>query len=210
MRTLERTQKGDLDITAWIAWFLDCLDRAFDGAETILASVLRKARFWDVHAGDALNDRQRLVVNRMLNGFEGKLTSSKYAALAKCSQDTAARDIDDLSRKSILVRDPAGGRSTSYSLIASAGDAFEAAARYVLAHSDKSAWQGSKPPSPQVRKDRFERIQAIGRELQDLARNTGKSSTYGEFEIRLRALHKLGLFLDERLVTAVARSSATW
>ena len=76
---LERTQKGDLDITRWLAWFLDCLDRAFDGAETILASVLRKARFWDAHAVDPLNDRQRLVVNRLLNGFEGKLTSSKYA-----------------------------------------------------------------------------------------------------------------------------------
>ncbi len=205
--TLERTQKGGLDITLWIAWFLECLDRAFNGAETILASVLLKARFWDVHAGDALNDRERLVVNRLLNGFEGKLTSSKYAALAKCSQDTAARDIDDLSRKSILVRDPAGGRSTSYSLIASAGDAFEAVARYVLAHSDKSAWQGSKPPSLEERKERSERVQAIGRELQDLARNTGESPTYGEFEIRLRALHKLGLFLDERLVTAVARAT---
>ena len=78
--TLEWTQKGDLDITKWIAWFLQCLDRAFGGAETILASVLRKARFWDAHAGDALNDRQRLVINRLLNGFEGKLTSSKYAS----------------------------------------------------------------------------------------------------------------------------------
>ena len=107
--TLERTQKGGLDVTLWIAGFLDCLDRAFKGAETILASVLRKARFWDVHAGDALNDRERLVVNRLLNGFEGKLTSSKYADFAKCSQDTAAREIDNLSRKSILVRDPAGG-----------------------------------------------------------------------------------------------------
>src|SRR5208337_4303626 len=146
--TLERTQKGGLDVTLWIAWFLDCLDRAFNGAETILASVLRKARFWDVHAGDALNDRERLVVNRLLNGFEGKLTSSKYAALAKCSQDTAARDIDDLSRKGILTRDPAGGRSTSYSLIASAADALGAVARWTLAHADMAVWDGPESPSP--------------------------------------------------------------
>src|SRR5208283_3449799 len=134
---LERTQRGDLDITRWIAWFLECLDRAFDGAGTILASVLRKARFWDAHAGDVLNDRQRLVVNRLLNGFEGKLTSSKYATLAKCSQDTAARDIEDMSRKGILARDPAGGRSTSYHLIAGVGDAFEAVAQWALVHADK-------------------------------------------------------------------------
>ena len=70
---LEATQKGDLDITAWIEWFLDCLDRAFDGAEVILASVLAKARFWERHAGSPLQDRQRLVINRLLDGFEGKL-----------------------------------------------------------------------------------------------------------------------------------------
>jgi Fic family protein len=149
--TLERTQKGDLDITEWIVWFLQCLDRAFGGAETILASVLRKVRFWGAHAGDALNDRQRLLVNRLLNGFEGKLTSSKYASIAKCSQDTAARDIEDLLCRGILARDPAGGRSTSYSLIASAADALEAVARWTLAHADKAAWNGPTLPSPQER-----------------------------------------------------------
>ena len=113
---LEATQKGDLDITAWIEWFLGCLDRAFDGAEIILASVLMKARFWERHAGVTLQDRQRLVLNRLLGGFEGKLTSSKYAKLAKCSQDTASRDIDDLIAHGILTKDQAGGRSTSYSL----------------------------------------------------------------------------------------------
>lgn len=113
---LEATQKGDLDITAWLQWFLACLGRAFDGAETILAAVLRKSRFWDVHAGEKLNDRQREVINRMLDGFEGKLTSSKWAALTKASQDTALRDIDDLVKRGILVKDTAGGRSTSYSL----------------------------------------------------------------------------------------------
>ncbi len=113
---LEATQKGDLDITAWLEWFLKCLERAFDAAETILASVLRKARFWDAQAGERLNDRQRAIINRLLNGFEGKLTSSKWAKLAKCSQDTALRDIDDLLQRGILIKDAAGGRSTSYSL----------------------------------------------------------------------------------------------
>ena len=115
-RMLETTQKGTLDITSWLSWFLDCLDRAFDGADDILASVMRKARFWDDQAGTTLNDRQREMLNRLLNGFEGKLTSSKWATITKTSQDTAARDIADLVTKNILVRDEAGGRSTSYSL----------------------------------------------------------------------------------------------
>jgi Fic family protein len=114
---LETTQQGDLDITPWILWFLGCLDRAFDGAEVILASVLTKARFWEAHAGESFHERQRLVLNRLLNGFEGKLTSSKYAALVKCSQDTASRDIDDLVRRGVLSKDAGGGRSTSYSIV---------------------------------------------------------------------------------------------
>ena len=114
---LEATQKGSLDITAWLEWFLGCLDGAFHSAEATLASVLAKARFWDEHAEAKLGDRQRLIVNRLLNGFEGKLTSSKYAILAKCSQDTATRDIDDLMKQAILVKDAGGGRSTSYSLV---------------------------------------------------------------------------------------------
>ncbi len=114
---LERTQKGTLDITPWLLWFLDCLDRAFDGAESILANVLRKARFWELHAASSFNDRQRLVVNRLLDGFEGKLTSSKWAILANVSQATAARDIDELISLGVLQKDAAGGRSTSYSLV---------------------------------------------------------------------------------------------
>jgi Fic family protein len=113
---LETTQKGDLDITPWLQWFLGCLDRAFERSERILASVLRKARFWGKHAGETFNERQRDMLNRMLNGFEGKLTSSKWAKLKKCSQDTALRDIDDLVKRGVLVRDAGGGRSTSYSL----------------------------------------------------------------------------------------------
>jgi Fic family protein len=113
---LESTQKGDLDISEWLEWFLDCLDRAFDGAETLLAGVLTKARFWETYAGVDLNGRQRMVVSRLLDGLEGKLTSSKWAKLAKCSQDTAGRDIDDLMKRGILIKNAAGGRSTSYSL----------------------------------------------------------------------------------------------
>ncbi len=113
---LETTQKGNLDITEWLEWFLGCLDRAFDGAERIFASVIEKARFWEAHAGQSFNERQRLVLNRLLDGFEGKLTSSKYARLAKTSPDTALRDIDDLMARGVLIKDAAGGRSTSYSL----------------------------------------------------------------------------------------------
>ncbi len=113
---LEATQKGGLDITPWLEWFLGCLDRAFSGAEAILASVLTKARFWELHAGESFNDRQRNIINRLLDGFEGKLTSSKWARICKCSQDTASRDINDLLKRGVLIKDAASGRSTSYSL----------------------------------------------------------------------------------------------
>ena len=113
---LEATQKGDLDITPWLEWFLGCLERAFNGAEKILATVMMKAHFWEMHRDESFNARQRLVINRLLNGFEGKLTSSNWAKLTKCSQDTALRDIEDLVARVILVKDPARGRSTSYSL----------------------------------------------------------------------------------------------
>lgn len=113
---LERTQKGTLDITPWMGWFLGCLGRAIDNSRSRLESVLVKAHFWESARSVALNDRQRLVLNRLLDGFQGKLTTSKYAALAKCSQDTALRDILPLVESGILVRSPEGGRSTSYSI----------------------------------------------------------------------------------------------
>jgi Fic family protein len=113
---LEATQKGELDVTPWLEWFLGCLDRALDGAESTLADVLRKAEFWKKHAGAAFNDRQRDIINRLLDGFEGKLTSSKYAIIEKTSPDTALRDINDLLERGILAKDEGGGRSTSYSL----------------------------------------------------------------------------------------------
>ncbi|MFH1878961.1 MAG: Fic family protein [Candidatus Omnitrophota bacterium] len=119
---LEKTQKNvknpedGINITGWLEWFLLCLDRALDMTEQILSDVFRKARFWEYHASGAMNERQRLMLNKLLDDFQGKLTSSKWARLTKCSQDTAIRDITDLVEKGVLIKDPAGGRSTSYSL----------------------------------------------------------------------------------------------
>ena len=113
---LEKTQKGGLDITAWQEWFLTCLLRAIEGTQDTLGFVLNKARFWERFAKEPLNERQIKVVNRLLDGFEGKLTTSKWAKLTKCSQDTAYRDILDLVERGALRKDPGGGRSTSYSL----------------------------------------------------------------------------------------------
>ena len=113
---LEHTQKSDLDITAWQDWFLNCLGRAIDGAQDTLAAVMEKARFWEQFAKEPLNARQIKVLNRLMDGFEGKLTTSKWAKLEKCSQDTAYRDILDLIERGALQKDPGGGRSTSYSI----------------------------------------------------------------------------------------------
>jgi Fic family protein len=113
---LERTQQGELDVTGWQTWFLECLLRALDGARSILSSVLERARFWERFAREPLNERQIMMLNRLMDGFEGKLTSSKWAKLTECSQDTAYRDIVDLIERGALEKSPAGGRSTSYSL----------------------------------------------------------------------------------------------
>jgi Fic family protein len=114
---LERCQKGTLDIAEWIEWFLHCLQRAIAASEQTLEMVLVKAGFWKTHAGESFNERQRKVINRWLDGFEGKLTSSKWAKLTKCSQDTALRDISDLVGRHIIAKEQAGGRSTSYTLL---------------------------------------------------------------------------------------------
>lgn len=115
-RKLEKTQKGTLDVTAWQEWFLRCLSRAIEGAQGLLSGVLTKARFWERFAKEPLNERQIKVLNRLLDGFEGKLTTSKWAVLTKSSQDTAHRDILDLVERGALQKDASGGRSTSYSL----------------------------------------------------------------------------------------------
>ena len=113
---LEQTQKGSLDITAWMRWFLDCMSRAIQNAQLALSGVLHKAEFWESMRDIPLNERQRKVLNRLLDGFDGKLTTTKWAAFAKCSQDTALRDILPLVEQGILIRSAGGGRSTSYTL----------------------------------------------------------------------------------------------
>lgn len=114
---LERTQKGSMDVTEWLRWFLDMLSQALGQAHGVLDAVLFKARFWQGLQGATLNERQVKVLNRLLDGFEGKLTTSKWAALANCSSDSALRDINDLVERGILQRTAAGGRSTSYDLM---------------------------------------------------------------------------------------------
>jgi Fic family protein len=113
---LEKTQEGSLDVTEWLDWFLNCLGRALANTNETLGAVLQKARFWEKHSRTSLNDRQRTMLNKLLDGFEGKLTSSKWAKITKTSQDTAGRDITDLLNKDILIKEPGGGRSTSYLL----------------------------------------------------------------------------------------------
>ncbi|MEO5999712.1 MAG: DUF4172 domain-containing protein, partial [Chitinophagaceae bacterium] len=112
---LENTQKGTLDITDWVIWFLKCLDRAITATDETLAEVMRKAKFWEKNSS-RFNDRQKMMLNKLLDGFDGKLTSSKWAKIAKCSSDTAVRDINDLVNRGILMKEPGGGRSTSYIL----------------------------------------------------------------------------------------------
>lgn len=114
---LEKTQKGDLNISNWIVWFLNCLINALKSTDSVLNSVLFKAEFWQKHLDTAINERQRKILNKLMNGFDGKLTSSKWAKIAKCSKDSAIRDINDLIEKGILQKEAAGGRSTNYELI---------------------------------------------------------------------------------------------
>jgi len=114
---LERTQRGDSDITGWLEWFLSCLERTLLNSEDVLKSILTKARFWEQHSQTALNDRQRMMLNKLFDGFEGKLTSSKWAKISKCSRDTALRDIQYLIDNGILRKEIQGGRSTNYELI---------------------------------------------------------------------------------------------
>ena len=113
---LERTQKGTLDVTGWLSWFLGTLERAIGSAQTTLDDVLVKARYWQRWAGLPLNERQVKLLNRLLDGFDGRLTSSKWAAVAKCSPDTALRDITQLLELGVLQKTPGGGRSTGYEL----------------------------------------------------------------------------------------------
>lgn len=114
---LERTQKASLDVTEWLLWFLDTLYRAIGQAQLKMDDVLAKSRFWQRWATTPLNERQVKILNRLLDGFDGKLTSSKWAAIAKCSPDTALRDITDLLTRGVLRKANSGGRSTSYEFL---------------------------------------------------------------------------------------------
>ena len=114
---LEKTQRGDGDITNWLLWFLSCLERALINTEKILESTIVKAKFWEQYSQTSLNNRQRIMLNKLLDGFDGKLTSSKWAKITKTSSDTALRDIQDLISKGILQKEAQGGRSTNYELL---------------------------------------------------------------------------------------------
>ncbi len=119
---LEKTQKGSSDITDWILWFLECLTNSLTATFELLASIMIKADFWTKHSSTILNERQNKMLNKLLAGFKGKLTTSKWAKICKCSQDTALRDIQDLIKKDILHKEVSGGRSTSYQLTALTGN----------------------------------------------------------------------------------------
>jgi Fic family protein len=114
---LEKTQKGSLKITQWLVWYLKCLESALHSSEVTLSKVLDKHRFLAKFAAETLNHRQILMINKLLDDFEGRFTTSKWAKISKCSQDTALRDIQDLLNKNILKKNPSGGRSTSYELV---------------------------------------------------------------------------------------------
>jgi Fic family protein len=114
---LEETQKGSLDITEWLCWFLGCFERAIEASEAEADRVLERAAFWRRHAEAPFNPRQRKVLNLLLGDFEGALTAKKWAAIAKCSVDSAQRDLSDLIARGLLVRNPGGSKNTSYSLV---------------------------------------------------------------------------------------------
>lgn len=204
-KILEATQKGDLDITHWLLWFLDCLDRAFSGAEAILANVIRKARFWDSVAMEPISARQTLVLNRLLEGFEGKLTSSKWATLTKTSPDTALRDIEDLTKRGILMKDRKGGRSTSYSLPTPAAHALGAVARYVRQHAGIAVTDGARLLTPEEKASRTAAISATADEIERLAAAAQERHVaYAEFEQLLQKLMSYGSYATNPLVSAVA------
>ncbi|NME70582.1 Fic family protein [Flammeovirga aprica] len=114
---LERTQKGNSDITEWVLWFLECLQNSFISTYEVLNKVIQKSEFWQQHSTTILNARQQKMITKLLDGFTGKLTTSKWAKICKCSQDTALRDIQDLIKKDILRKEAGGGRNTNYELV---------------------------------------------------------------------------------------------
>jgi hypothetical protein len=200
---LEETQKGDLEITDYLDWFLDCLDGAFNGAETILAEVLRKARFWELHAGRSFNERQKLMIDYMLDGIEGKLTSSKWAKMAKTSQDTAGRDIEGLLRANVIVKEPGRGRSTSYLLVATPAEVLQLIAQYVRVFADMFVTTGAGSLGPNEREKRIQTIERLAGKIDELA-NAREKIRYRDFEPLLKELHKNGFTPDGQLLSALA------
>ena len=202
---LEETQKGDLEITPYLVWFLDCLGRAFNSAEVILADVLRKARFWQLHRGQSFNERQTVMINRLLDGFEGKLTSSKWAKITKVSQDTAGRDIEGLLRTNVLVKEPGRGRSTNYLLVTNQSEVLMVVALYVSAFSDMFATSGPAIMAPEERREHSGKIEDLGKQIENLAKmDKSADIRYREFERLNDELHKLGFFPDDQLISALA------
>lgn len=201
---LEEAQKGDLDITKYLDWFLGCLDRAFDGAETILGGVLRKAGFWKLHAGHDFNARQKLMINRLLDGFEGKLTSSKWAKIAKTSQDTASRDIQGLMDAHVLVKSPERGRSTSYILVVTPSDVLRVIADYFREHSKAFATSGAAMLSPEEKAERQAEIEGLAAQIDALADAALRGGHAGGFQDILKRLHGCGFFPDGHLIRALA------
>jgi Fic family protein len=114
---LEKTQQGDVDITEWLIWFLKCLLNALKSSSKLLEKVLYKHHFWNKNSSTLLNKRQVNMLNKLLDDFKGKLTTSKWAKINKCSTDSALRDIQDLIKKGILQKEAAGGRSTNYEMV---------------------------------------------------------------------------------------------
>lgn len=114
---LEKTQKGNLDITDWLLWFIECVNDALDATSKLMQKVVKKTQFWERNHSIIINERQRIIINKLFDGFEGNLSSSKYAKITKCSSDTALRDINDLIDKKILLKENTGGRSTCYVLV---------------------------------------------------------------------------------------------
>lgn len=201
---LEETQRGNLDITEYLDWFLGCLDRAFDGAETILAGVLRKASFWRLHAGRPFNERQRFMIDRLLDGIEGKLTSSKWAKMTKCSQDTAGRDIVQLLNAYVLVREPGRGRSTNYLLVVTPSDVLRVIADYTRVFSDIFVTNGPALPTPEEEAKRRAEIEGLAAKIDALADAALRDGRFTGFNAILDRLHKCGFFPDDQLVKALA------
>ena len=201
---LEDAQKGDLDITSYLDWFLDCLGRStFDGAETILAAVLRKAKFWGLHIGNSFNERQKMMIDHLLDGIKGNLTSSKWAKMTKTSQDTASRDIDGLLRDNVLVKETGRGRSTNYLLVVTPADVLHVIADYTRTYADTFVRSGASMLSTEEASTRQKTLKQLAEQIEMLA-GAGDKIRHQDFEPILSGLHANGFFPEGQLLSALA------